>query len=182
MMPGGGGGMEFLLSRRGRRRRPTTVPESGLTGPVDIPEPKPDDEPKDLRSRFKRAKTSVAGTVRGLPKVAKLTWQASPILTIVLALITLLSGLLPTVTAYIAKLLLDSVVAAIQHTGTTRDIVNVALFQFGVLAATAISSALTSIAQSHTSNPAVTVCELVTRITEDGLDASATLELHPVNR
>ncbi|MGW6929799.1 ABC transporter ATP-binding protein [Lentzea sp. NPDC054927] len=140
--------MEFMLGRRGRRRRASTVPESGLTGPVDIPEPKPDDEPKDLRSRLKRAKTSVAGTVRGLPKVAKLTWQASPILTIVLALITVLSGLLPTLTAYIAKLLLDSVVAAIQHTGTTGDIAKVALFQFGVLAATAVSSALTSIAQS----------------------------------
>ena len=148
MIPGGGGGMEFMLGRRGRRRRATTVPESGLTGPVDIPEPKPDDEPKDLRSRLKRAKTSVAGTVRGLPKVAKLTWQASPILTILLALITLLSGLLPTATAYIAKLLLDSVVAAIQHTGTTGDIAKVAMFQFGVLAATAISSALTSIAQT----------------------------------
>ncbi|NKE62397.1 ABC transporter ATP-binding protein [Lentzea sp. PSKA42] len=140
--------MEFMVGRRGRRRRATTVPDSGLTGPVDIPEPKQDDEPKDLRSRLKRAKTSVAGTVRGLPKVAKLTWQASPILTILLALITLLSGLLPTATAYIAKLLLDSVVAAIQHSGTTRDIVNVALLQFGVLGATAISSALTSIAQS----------------------------------
>lgn len=148
MMPGGGGGMEFMLGRRGRRRRATTVPESGLTGPVDIPEPKQEDEPKDLRSRLKRARTSVAGTVRGLPKVAKLTWQASPILTVLLVLITVLAGLLPTATAYIAKLLLDSVVAAIQHTGTTGDIVNVALLQFGVLGASAISSALTSIAQS----------------------------------
>ena len=148
MIPGGGGGLEFMMARRGRRRHASTVPESGLTGPVDIPEPKPEDGPKDLRSRLKRARTSVAGTVRGLPKVARLTWQASPPLTIVLALITLLSGLLPTATAYIAKLLLDAVVAAIQHRGTTADIVNVALFQFAVLAATALSSAMTSIAQS----------------------------------
>ncbi len=148
MIPGGGGGLEYMLARRGRRRRGSTVPDSGLTGPVDIPEPQPDDQPKDLRSRFNRIRTSVAGTVRGLPKVARLTWQASPALTIVLALITLLSGLLPTATAYIAKLLVDAVVAAIQHRGTTADIVNVALFQFGVLAATAISSAMTSIAQT----------------------------------
>lgn len=146
MIPGGG--LEFVLGRRGRRRRASTVPDSGLTGPVDIPEPTQDDEPKDLRSRLKRARTSVAGTVRGLPKVAKLTWQASPVLTVLLTLITVLSGLLPTATAYIAKLLLDSVVAAIQHTGTTGDIARVALFQFGVLAASAVSSALTSIAQS----------------------------------
>ncbi|WP_285640749.1 ABC transporter ATP-binding protein [Lentzea sp. NBRC 102530] len=140
--------MEFALGRRNRRRRASTVPDSGLTGPVDIPEPTQDDEPKDLRSRLKRVRTSVVGTVRGLPKVARLTWEASPALTIVLALITVLAGLLPTVTAYVAKLLLDSVVAAIQGTGTTRDIVNVALFQFAVLAGTALSSALTSIAQS----------------------------------
>ena len=62
----------------------------------------------------------MAGTVRGLPKVVKLTWQASPVLTILLALITLLSGLLPTATAYIAKLLLDAVVAAIQGTAAPR--------------------------------------------------------------
>jgi ATP-binding cassette subfamily B protein len=148
MIPGGGGGFEFMLARRGRRRAAATVPDSGLTGPVDIAEPKLDQQPKDLRSRFRRMRTSVAGTVRGLPKVVRLTWQASPVLTIVLALITLVSGLLPTATAFIAKLLLDSVVAAIQHTGTTGDIVRVVAFQLGVAALSAITTALTSIAQT----------------------------------
>lgn len=146
MIPGG-----FIPGGRpgGRRRRPAqTVPDSGLTGPVDIPEPPQSDQPKDLKSRFNRMKTSVSGTVRGLPKVVRLTWQASPTLTILLALVTLLSGLLPTATAYIAKLLLDAVVAAIQHKGSIDDIVWITLFQFGVLAATAISSAITSIAQT----------------------------------
>jgi ATP-binding cassette subfamily B protein len=147
MIPGGGG-IEFLLSRRGRRRAPVTVPDSGLTGPVEIPEPKPDQQPGDVRARLARIRTSVAGTVRGLPKVVRLTWEASPALTIGLAVVTLVSGLLPTVTAYVAKLLLDSVVAAISHTGTAGDIVRVVAFQFGVLALTAVCSALTSIAQS----------------------------------
>ncbi len=148
MIPGGGGGIEMALGRRGRRRMAQSVPDSGLTGPVDIPEPEQPEQPKGVRARLSRMRTSVAGTVRGLPKVAKLTWQASPTLTIVLAVITLASGLLPTVTAYIAKILLDSVVAAIQHRGSTTDIVRITLFQFGVLAATAISSSLTTIAQS----------------------------------
>ena len=148
MIPGGGGGIEFMVGRRGRRRSPVSVPDSGLTGPVDIPEPEPDRQPTDPRSRLLRVWTSVAGTVRGLPKVVRLTWQASPALTIALALITLLSGLVPTVTAYVAKLLLDAVVAAIQHTGTTGDIVRVVAFQFGVLTLSAISSAFTSIAQT----------------------------------
>ncbi|WP_051173909.1 ABC transporter ATP-binding protein [Amycolatopsis orientalis] len=141
--------MELLLARGGRRRRPpTTVPDSGLTGPVDIPDPEPDTGPKDLKSRLNRMWVNVIGTVRGLPKVAKLTWQASPVLTITITVVTLLSGLLPTATAYIAKLLIDSVVAAIQGHGTKSAIVGVALFQFGVLVLTAISQALTTYGQS----------------------------------
>ncbi len=147
--PPGGGGMEMLLARGGRRRRPpSTVPDSGLTGPVDIPEPEPEAGPKDLKSRLGRMWVNVAGTVRGLPKVAKLTWQASPLLTIMITAVTLLSGLLPTATAYIAKLLIDSVVAAIQGHGTKSAIVGVALFQFGVLVLTALSQALTTYGQS----------------------------------
>nr|WP_241783695.1 ABC transporter ATP-binding protein [Amycolatopsis lurida] len=137
------------MARGGRRRRPpSTVPDSGLTGPVDIPEPEPEALPKDLKSRLNRMWVNVAGTVRGLPKVAKLTWQASPVLTIVITLVTLLSGLLPTATAYVAKLLIDSVVAAIQGHGTKSAIVGVALFQFGILVLTAISQALTTYGQS----------------------------------
>ncbi|WP_101613614.1 ABC transporter ATP-binding protein [Amycolatopsis sp. BJA-103] len=141
--------MEMLLARGGRRRRPpSTVPDSGLTGPVEIPEPEPEAVPKDLKSRLNRMWVNVSGTVRGLPKVAKLTWQASPFLTITITLVTLLSGLLPTATAYIAKLLIDSVVAAIQGHGTKSAIVGVALFQFGVLVLTALSQALTTYGQS----------------------------------
>ncbi|MFD0810544.1 ABC transporter ATP-binding protein [Amycolatopsis umgeniensis] len=141
--------MEMLLARGGRRRRPpSTVPDSGLTGPVDIPEPEPEAGPKDLKSRLTRMWVNVSGTVRGLPKVAKLTWQASPFLTITITVVTLLSGLLPTATAYIAKLLIDSVVAAIQGHGTKSAIVGVALFQFGILVLTALSQALTTYGQS----------------------------------
>ncbi|SDN39786.1 ATP-binding cassette, subfamily B [Allokutzneria albata] len=146
MIPGGG--FEALFARRGGRRAAATVPDSGLTGSADIPEAAPPERPKGLRSRLARMRTSVAGTVSGLPKVARLTWQASPVLTIVITLITLLSGLLPTVTAYVAKLLLDSVVAAIQHRGSTTDIVWVAVLQFGVLALTSISGAVTTVAQT----------------------------------
>jgi ATP-binding cassette, subfamily B, bacterial len=148
MIPGGGGGMELMLSRRRGRRRGTTVPDSGLTGPIDIPEPQPEEQPRDLRSRFRRLRQAVGGTVRGLPKVAKLTWQASPWLTIAIAAVTLISGLLPTATAYAAKLLLDAVVAAIAGHGSKDAIVGVALFQFGIFALTAISSTLATISQT----------------------------------
>lgn len=143
-----GGSLELFMARGRRRRPPSTVPDSGLTGPVDIPEPEPEALPKDLKSRLGRMWVNIVGTVRGLPKVAKLTWQASPALTIVITLVTLLSGLLPTATAYIAKLLIDSVVAAIQGHGTKSAIVGVALFQFGVLVLTAVSQALTTYGQT----------------------------------
>jgi ATP-binding cassette subfamily B protein len=148
MIPGGGGGLELMLGRGRRgRRQPVTVPDSGLTGPIDIPEPQPEQQPKDLRSRLKRLRESVGGTVRGLPKVTRLTWQASPWLTVAIAVVTLVSGLLPTVTAYAAKLLLDSVVAAIAGHGTKGAIVGVALFQFALLTLSAISTTLSTISQ-----------------------------------
>jgi ATP-binding cassette subfamily B protein len=146
-MPGGGGFEQLVGLRKRARRARSSVPDSGLSGPVDIPEPKPEEQPKDLRSRLKRLRDSVGGTVRGLPKVARLTWQASPILTITIGLVTLVAGLLPTVTAYAAKLLLDAVVAAIQGHGTTSTIVWLTVFQFGILTLTAISSALTTVGQ-----------------------------------
>jgi ATP-binding cassette subfamily B protein len=142
----GGGGPPIGLRRR-LRQASSTVPYSGLTGPIEIPDPKPSDEPKDLRARLRRLRVSVGGTVRGLPKVAKLTWQASPPMTIAIALSTLVSGLTPTVTAYIAKLLLDAVVAALQGHGSTTRIVEITAFQLGVFMFTAISTALTNVAQ-----------------------------------
>jgi ATP-binding cassette subfamily B protein len=148
MIPGGGGGPEHMVGHgRLGHRRATTVPDSGLTGPIDIPEPQPELQPKDLRSRLKRLRAAIGGTVRGLPKVTRLTWQASPWLTIAIGVVTLVGGLLPTATAYTAKLLLDAVVAAIQGHGTKSAIVGVALFQFGIFALTAISSALATISQ-----------------------------------
>ncbi|NKQ53398.1 ABC transporter ATP-binding protein [Amycolatopsis sp. K13G38] len=133
--------------RKRLRKASSTVPDSGLTGPIDIPDPKQDDQPKDLRARWHRLRTNVAGTVRGLPRVISLTWRASPPMTILIALSTLISGLVPTVTAYIAKLLLDAVVAAVAGHGSTNRIVEITLFQLGVFTLTALSTALTNVAQ-----------------------------------
>jgi ATP-binding cassette, subfamily B, bacterial len=133
--------------RRQLRKASSTVPDSGLTGPVDIPDPKPDDEPKDLRARLRRMRDAAAGTVRGLPKVAKLTWQASPAMSVAIVASTVVGGLMPTVTAYIAKLLLDSVVAGVAGHGSTGRIVWISIFQLGILTFTAMSTALTSLAQ-----------------------------------
>ncbi|WP_116101058.1 ABC transporter ATP-binding protein [Amycolatopsis thermalba] len=140
-----GGGPSIGL-RRQMRRASSTVAESGLTGPVDIPDPVRD-EPTDLRSRLARLRQSASGTVHALPRVVRLAWQASPVITILIGLSTLVSGVLPTATAYVAKLLLDAVVAAVQGHGSTTRIVELAVLEFGVFTATAISTALTNAAQ-----------------------------------
>jgi ATP-binding cassette subfamily B protein len=168
MMPGGGGGLESIMMRRGgKRRQPTSVADSGLSGPVNIPEPEPPNEPTDLGSRLRRLRQSASGTVRALPKVLRLTWDASRPLTIAIIFATVVSGLLPTATAYVAKLLMDAVVEAIQIHAThrpdetvlsvpllgdlslssTAKIVGVALIQLLVLTLTAVSSALSNVSQ-----------------------------------
>ncbi|TNC27478.1 ABC transporter ATP-binding protein [Amycolatopsis alkalitolerans] len=124
------------------------MPDSGLTGPIEIPDPTPSGEPKDLRARLHRLRTSAGGTVRGLPKVLRLTWQASPVMTVLIVLSTVASGLTPTITAYVAKLLLDSVVAAVQGRGSIGRIVEITGFQLALFTATAITTAITNVAQN----------------------------------
>ena len=86
--------------------------ESGLTGDPDIPDP-PNDDPTDLRSRLGRARQAVQALISTLPRVLGLVWSASRVLTIGLAIATILAGITPAATAYIAKLLIDAVVRAI---------------------------------------------------------------------
>nr|CTQ89404.1 ABC transporter, ATP-binding/permease protein [Kibdelosporangium sp. MJ126-NF4] len=157
----------MMLRRRRGRRLPSTVADSGLTGPVEIPDPVPPDEPKDLRSRLRRLRESVSGTARALPRVFSLSWQASRPLTVTLVLVTIVSGLIPTATAYIAKILMDSVVEAIQiHTSGRPDqtvlyipligdhavtsvgkIVGVAAFQLFVFVTQSVTTMLTTVSQ-----------------------------------
>ena len=118
----------------GRRGRVTTVPDSGLTGSVDIPDPEPAEEPKDLRSRLARLRRSVGGLVKGLPRVVKLAWDAGRWPTVWLVFATIVGGLTPTATAYISKLLIDSVTNAIRvHAERLPDVVHVGPLALGTV-------------------------------------------------
>lgn len=57
-------------------------------------------------------------TFRYSPKALELVWETSPLLTIIMGLLTLVAGLLPAGVAYMGKLLVDSVVEAM-NTGQT---------------------------------------------------------------
>jgi ATP-binding cassette, subfamily B, bacterial len=54
-------------------------------------------------------------TFAGLPRVIRLVWSASPLLTIGMALFTILGGITPLANAIIARLLLDSVIQGFLH-------------------------------------------------------------------
>ena len=95
------------------REQADPIKQSGLTGSADIPE-LPENQPKDLRGRWRSFRRGARATLSGLPRVLQLVWDASPALTIGLALATVLSGVTPAATAYTAKLLINSVVNAIK--------------------------------------------------------------------
>ncbi|REH32498.1 ATP-binding cassette subfamily B protein [Kutzneria buriramensis] len=155
------------MTRGGGRRgalmaRATAVPDSGLTGSVDIPDPAPENEPKDLRSRLKRVRRSVGGLLKGLPRVVKLAWDAGRWPTLWLVFATIVGGLTPTATAYISKLLIDSVTGAIRvhaehlpdqvrlgpfELTTVQALIAVAVLQLLVYVLNALMTAASTISQ-----------------------------------
>src|SRR6185369_17536536 len=66
--------------------------------------------PRSLRERF--------GALRNLPPFLKLVWQTSPSLTAWNLLLRLLRALLPVVTLYVGKLIIDEVIRLAQMRGT----------------------------------------------------------------
>lgn len=103
--------------RRGRGRNAPWADQpalpSGLTGPVDIPDPPP---PPRLprRERLRTGLRGAAATAAGLPRVLRLCWRASASATVTLALLTVVVGLFPALTASTARLLVDAVVRAVE--------------------------------------------------------------------
>ena len=145
------------LSRPGMEGR-----ESGLSGSPDIPDP-PSDGPTDLRGRLARAAQAVRATAGAVPRVIGLVWAASRGLTIGLAIATIFAGIVPAITAIVAKLLIDAVVTAISvranpalpdvvavgpwHVDVITAVVILGVAQFAVFAASSFLSTLRNICQ-----------------------------------
>ena len=91
----------------------TEASKSGISGPPVVEEVPDPDKPKNLRERWKLIRNSVRGTFMALPRVGRLVWAASPAATIALAVVTVIAGIIPAMTAYLAKLLINAVVQAI---------------------------------------------------------------------
>ncbi|HEY4455634.1 MAG TPA: ABC transporter ATP-binding protein, partial [Pseudonocardiaceae bacterium] len=86
--------------------RADTASGSGITGSTEFPEPGKGATKPGLRGRMR----TWASAVTGLGSVAAVVWKASPRLTTLLGFATVLSGLVPVLTAAIARVLINAVV------------------------------------------------------------------------
>ncbi len=85
-----------------------------------------------------------------LPRVMRLVWRISPILTVLLGVLYIVQGFLPAATAFIAGTLVDAVVHAIQFrgaNGTTTAVVWLVVAQFGIQGLSSLLNTLSNISQ-----------------------------------
>jgi ABC-type multidrug transport system fused ATPase/permease subunit len=76
-------------------------------------------EPKSIRQRLRQVRQSLA-MYKYCGKAIQLVWQTQPLLTLALAFLTLVAGLLPGAIAYLGKLIVDGVVQA-EQSGLAGD-------------------------------------------------------------
>jgi ATP-binding cassette, subfamily B, bacterial len=139
--------------RRGGRRNSKAGARVGLTDalstrPVEVngstgDAPKPDWSPKNIAA-------SARTTWIGFRRILALVWEANPGFTVALAALNLIQGAIPAARVYLAKLLIDSVVAAVAAGAGLGALPTVALLvagQFGLSAAGSILSTVSNICQ-----------------------------------
>src|SRR5690348_11193012 len=105
-----------------------SVPDSGLSGSAEIPDPAARPKARGIRSRSRRFKEGLLGAAHGLPLAMRLGWDASPGLTLGLAAGTIGAALVPTGSAYLSRLLMNAVVSGYTiHTRHLTDLVRLHL-------------------------------------------------------
>jgi len=105
-----------------------TSDRSGLTGPPEIPEPPRPQRQRALRARLASLRGATLGMLSAFPRVLALAWASGRLLTAGLAAATVLAGLTPAATAYLARALINTVAAAIKaHASAGPALVRVPL-------------------------------------------------------
>ena len=192
MPPGHGGPPMFGMWTRSRGRRPEEGPaNSGLTGDPVIEGPPEQEGQKDLRSRWRNLQQSVRGTAAALPRVIGLVWEADRGVTTMLFAVTVVAGVIPAISAYTAKLLINAVVQGIAvhrfhlpdrvafdfgplHTPvftTINGIIFLAVLQLLIFALTALLGTLRNITQQLLQNSVSMRIQLMV------MEKAATLDL-----
>ena len=108
------------MARRAPIGRPSFVARNGNSaGPPPDPTPAPP-EPKNIRERLVAWRLTTRTTLAGVPRALALVWNTHRGLTLAMAVLSIVSGIIPTATAWISKLLVDAVVAAARGGGTSE--------------------------------------------------------------
>jgi ATP-binding cassette subfamily B protein len=98
-------------------------------------------EPKTLRGFFE--------VFRYSRRALELVWRTNPGLTVALGVLTLIAGVVPAGVAYIGSLIVDAVVAAVQHPGgSVRHVFELVLLEGAFVASTAAAQRGISLCQS----------------------------------
>ena len=146
------------------RERPLGVERSGLTGDPDIPDPPPEERVRGIRPRLAAAGLVTVSTARRLPRMTRLVWDASPVMTVGLGGATVVSGLMPVAQAWTSRLLVNAIVSGIRDRaapvaiplpwggeapplGVTGALVALAVIQFGLYLVSAVTSEVSNVAQ-----------------------------------
>lgn len=121
----------------------TTTQRGRRTGSSSLP-----DEPKKpWRERI----TEARGAYGNIPGAFKLVWAADPTNTVIMAVLTVIGGLLPISQAWVGKLIVDSVVASLAaNVGALpglRAVLPFLLMEFGLLLLGAILSQIRRLAE-----------------------------------
>ncbi len=93
---------------------------AGGSAPEPVPAEAP--TPKSLRERWALLREDARTVLSGLPRAFSLVWSSHRGLTVALAAISVVSGAIPSATAWISKLLIDAVVAATNSAGLQHEV------------------------------------------------------------
>ncbi|MDQ2810083.1 MAG: ABC transporter ATP-binding protein/permease [Chloroflexota bacterium] len=115
-----------------------------------VPKPAEAGPPPTLRARWDKLRKDARTTGAGLPRALRLVWESGRGYTVVLAVLTVLGGIVPTATAWISKLLIDAVVAAVKAGGsdpTRNAVLGLVALQFGVFIGSSLLNTVRNINQ-----------------------------------
>jgi ATP-binding cassette, subfamily B, bacterial len=96
------------------------------------------------------SRQKVAAAFASMPRVLKLVWNIQPVYTVLLAILNILQGFLPTLTAGVTALLIDAVTRPFLHGGTGGSVslvIWLVVAQFGVQGASSLLQTLANIVQ-----------------------------------
>ena len=109
-----------------------------------------EEEVKSLRQRFDDWRKQSRATLAAIPRAFGLVWQSHKGFTVSTAMLSILFGIIPTAIAWVGKLLIDGVVAAIKQSGggdTTTHVIELVVVQFVLLATSSLLQTVRDINQ-----------------------------------